>query len=492
MLIMKGCRMKKIMLACFIVCNICGNASDHHQRQALACSLYDSGALAFGSFTLKSGITSPVYIDLRLLGSHPHILAEISRAIATELQTVSCDLLCGVPLSGIPIATACALTSSIPMIMVRPSVKAYGTKKTIEGSYCQGQSCVVIEDIITSGMSSLEISEMLEKSGLVVTDIIAVIDRQQGGRERLNEQGYSVHSVFTMTELITHLLQAGKIDAQTAHAVIDYVAHTKATTNVQTQSSHKFTYGQRAQKALHPIAQKLFTIMEEKHTNLCVAADITNAQQLLQLAESIGPEICMLKLHIDIIEDFDSTLPQKLQAIAHHHNFLIFEDRKFADIGAVVQQQASKGVHHITDWADIVTVHTVAGDGTLKGIKAAQPNVGQLLLAQMSSEGTLAEGDYTKKTVALAEHNLDCVVGLICREKLSDNPAIVHLTPGVHAVVKGDTMGQQYLTPERVIKELGSDVIIVGRGITQAHDPRAAAHEYRTAGWQAYVDTMSH
>lgn len=152
-----------------------------------------------------------------------------------------------------------------------------------------------------------------------------------------------------------------------------------------------------------------------------------------------------------------------------------------------MQKQCSDGVYHIAQWADVVTVHTVAGEGTLKGIKAANTQLGQILLAQMSSEGALMDDAYTKQTVAFAEKNSDCVVGLICRKKLSDNPALVHMTPGVNMQSKGDALGQQYLTPEMVIGEFKSDIIIVGRGVTHAQDACEAAKAYRAAGWQAYL-----
>jgi uridine monophosphate synthetase len=133
-------------------------------------------------------------------------------------------------------------------------------------------------------------------------------------------------------------------------------------------------------------------------------------------------------------------------------------------------------------------VHSLAGDGTIQALKSTPEtkNAAFLLLAQMSSANTLAKGDYTKATVDLALQYKDNVIGVICREKLSDNPGLLHFTPGVQMAEGGDAFGQQYLTPDKVINELGCDIIIVGRGILQAQDPLKEAQRYKKAGWDAY------
>lgn len=457
-------------------------------NKQLAVNLYDIGAIKFGEFKLKSGISSPIYIDLRLLASHPETLALVAQEMNNliEKSATTYDILCGVPLTGIPLATAYSLKNNKPMIMCRKEAKEHGTKKMIEGTFLPGQACLLVEDLITSGMSSLETIKHLEETDVKVRDIVVIIDREQGGKKYLEQQGYRLHALFTLSSLMALLVQEQKIDANIAHSVERYCAATRAPENSFKEKPQALTYAQRAQLCTHPVAQKIFEIMEQKQTNLCVAADVTTTHELLNLIEQIGSEICILKLHIDIIEDYDATLPQRLKALAQQYNFVLFEDRKFADIGATVQKQCSGGIYHITDWAELVTVHTVAGDGTLKGIKAACKDMGQMLLAQMSSEGNLIDDAYTRATVEIAHKNNDCVVGLICRKKLADNPAVIHMTPGVNLQTKGDTLGQQYLTPELVIGEYQSDVIIVGRGITHAADSREAAQQYRTAGWQAY------
>lgn len=247
------------------------------------------------------------------------------------------------------------------------------------------------------------------------------------------------------------------------------------------------TYSQRSSLTRNSVAKKIFSLLESKQTNLCVAADFTQKEKIFELAKKIGDEICILKTHVDIIEDFDDSFATELQKIAEEKNFLIFEDRKFADIGKTVQLQYEKGVYHISDWADIVNTHTVAGPGSIEALKeiGLPKDRALLLLAEMSPQGNLATGEYTTKSIAMAEAHTDFVIGFISTKKLAGDE-FLYMTPGVQLSQGGDHHGQRYLTPEEVILKRQSDIIIVGRGITEALDPKKMAEEYRRAGWDAY------
>lgn len=267
-------------------------------------------------------------------------------------------------------------------------------------------------------------------------------------------------------------------------------------------------YIDRSNHTTNPTAQQLFHLMDEKKTNLCVAADVITKTELLQLADELGPEICVFKTHIDIIEDFDDDLIIHLQRLSEKHNFLLFEDRKFADIGKTVQLQYQEGIYNIADWAHITNAHTVAGPGSIEGLKqiGLPKGRGLLVLAEMTPKGNLAVGSYTDASIAMAQSHKDFVIGFICTKKLVDDPGFIYMTPGVQLQKSsapmfdrgvpseprdGDALGQQYTTPEAVILERGSDVIIVGRGILEASDRLAEAKKYRTAGWTAYQKRLT-
>lgn len=257
----------------------------------------------------------------------------------------------------------------------------------------------------------------------------------------------------------------------------------------------KLSYNERAAITDHPVGHELFTLMEDKETNLAVSVDVTSAEELLYFADLLGPQICMLKTHIDIIRDFTPDLTKRLSELADKHSFLIFEDRKFADIGMVVKEQYLGGPFSIADWSHLTNAHIIPGPGIIQGLREAaleresnpamHMDRGLLLLAQMSSKGAFSNEEYTRQCVELAEQNADFVMGFICQEKISDDPRLLHITPGVKLNDTKDPLGQQYNTPEAIFSR-GSDIAIVGRGITQAADPQKQAELYRIQSWEAY------
>lgn len=249
------------------------------------------------------------------------------------------------------------------------------------------------------------------------------------------------------------------------------------------------SYSERANYCLSPIAGHLLRLMDEKKTNLCLSADVTTADALLALADLLGPEICILKTHADILSDFTPELMQALRKLAHQHRFILFEDRKFADIGNTVKHQYSGGLHRIADWADVVNAHILPGPGIVQGLAEVgrKKNRGLILIAEMSSAGHFMDNDYIQNTLKVAEQFADFVIGFITQHALSTDPHWINLTPGVKLHDGQDKLGQRYMSPKKAILEQGADVIIVGRGIIAADDPLAEARQYREQGWNSYL-----
>jgi uridine monophosphate synthetase len=126
---------------------------------------------------------------------------------------VEFDRLCGVPYAALPIATAVALEMDKPLIYPRMEAKAHGLGKEIEGAWQPGERVVVVEDLITSGGSTLRTVERLRAAGLVVEHAVVLIDREQGGAENLAAAGVTTHGVFTLSAMLDALAAAGRIDA---------------------------------------------------------------------------------------------------------------------------------------------------------------------------------------------------------------------------------------------------------------------------------------
>src|SRR5688500_13387916 len=173
----------------------------NNELSALADGLLEAGCIKFGDFTLKSGLQSPIYIDLRQIISHPKLLADIAQAYLPILSTFQFSRIAGLPYAAIPIATAISLAGNYPMIYPRKEVKTYGTKAEIEGEYHTGETVVVIDDLATTGGSKFEAIEKLTGAGLVVKDVVVLVDRQSGAKGCLEQFGYSMHEVMKMTQL---------------------------------------------------------------------------------------------------------------------------------------------------------------------------------------------------------------------------------------------------------------------------------------------------
>lgn len=212
----------------------------------------------------------------------------------------------------------------------------------------------------------------------------------------------------------------------------------------------------------------------------------------------------MIKTHIDILSDFSDETIRGLKALAEKHNFLIFEDRKFIDIGNTVQKQYHGGALRISEWAHIINCSVLPGEGIVEALAqtaAAQdfpygPERGLLILAEMTSKGSLATGQYTTASVDYARKYKNFVMGFVSTRSLgevrsdvsapSDEEDFVVFTTGVNLSSKGDKLGQQYQTPESAIGR-GADFIIAGRGIYAAADPVEAVQRYQKEGWEAYL-----
>jgi orotate phosphoribosyltransferase len=185
--------------------------------------LHEIGAIKFGQFTLKSGIASPIYINLRLIVSYPKLLQEMADAIWEQIDNRSFDVICGVPYTALPIATYLSLKHNIPMVMRRKETKDYGTRTVIEGVIHPGDRCLIIEDLVTSASSILETIRPLEDVQLKIKDVAVFLDREQGGKRLLEERGYCLSSVIGIHEFLDTLADEGLLDKSIREKTLAFI-----------------------------------------------------------------------------------------------------------------------------------------------------------------------------------------------------------------------------------------------------------------------------
>ncbi|MFQ3621015.1 MAG: orotidine-5'-phosphate decarboxylase [Spirochaetales bacterium] len=448
----------------------------------LILNLENAGAVKFGNFVLKSGKVSPFYFDLRDIVSKPDIFQRMVDLLIEKVQSMEFDVVTGIPYTALPYAAVVAQRLGKPLVYCRKEEKSYGLGGSIVGCYQKGDRCLVIDDLITTGESKIETAEAFESAGLVVKDFVVFIDRSLRAKEVLAARGYRLHSLVNLEEILSTLVTHGRITPQQAEHARTF------TRNLEASST-----GQRVN---NPFAEKLTELMHRKRTNLILSLDATNKKDFFRILEATASEIAMVKVHVDILEDFDPTFPVRLTALAEEEDFYIMADRKFADIGNTVRMQYRGGIYRIADWADAVTVHLISGEDILKGLfgDAEGRSMGSaFLLARMSSRNNLINEGYTRKVIEIGRQYPAWVSGYIghgesledlkrFREKLPEGQLL--LMPGVQLRKGKDQLGQQYMTVDEAVAG-GADGVIVGRGIYEALDPASAAKIYREKGWEA-------
>ncbi len=201
----------------------------------LAQALFDLGGVQFGAFDLgPTAGTSPIYINPRVLISEPAMLRRVARLIHAEIQADrarrrsrihSFAAVAGVPMGGLHIATAYALESDTPLIYLRPSRNAGDgdLQPVIEGRILVGQSALIIDDLMTGGSSILSTAERLEDAGMAVRDAIVLIDREQGGDERLHDKGYNVIPILRLKTMLNYYHSSDLIDDTTFERCLTYL-----------------------------------------------------------------------------------------------------------------------------------------------------------------------------------------------------------------------------------------------------------------------------
>ena len=258
-------------------------------------------------------------------------------------------------------------------------------------------------------------------------------------------------------------------------------------------------WGARWDACDNPMVRRYMEVACRKRSLVILAADLRTMAGLNDLIDQVGPHIAALKTHVDLVDDWTAAGWTALCTKAESHDLLIFEDRKFADIGPISRGQMA-GVYDIRSWANIVTAHGISGPDIVEGLCAGWSDVGRqggvLLLAQMSSRGNLLGLDgYTDAMVQAGIANMG-VFGFIgngsrpaelaqLREKVGDKKLI--WTPGVNVAVGDGEMGQRYGNPRDAIM-VGSDGIIVGSGIYKAEVPGEVAKTYADISWGALLE----
>lgn len=214
---------------------------------------------------------------------------------------------------------------------------------------------------------------------------------------------------------------------------------------------------------------RLREIIKKKNSKICLAADVSSLNELYKIIDELGEYICILKIHYDIITDFTNDIGStinKLNDYKKRYNFLIWEDRKFADIGMVMCRQIT---NHIIKWADIISVHPISG---IESLQVIPEDIAIILIGELSCTNNLIREPYTLSVIEMCQ-NLNNCIGLVCQRKLNTKKLL--FTPGISLSSNSDNMGQKY---SKINEKSFADVFVVGRGILSFDDKKSKISEY--------------
>jgi orotate phosphoribosyltransferase len=195
-------------------------------------ALFEIGAIKFGAFKLKlhetqpSAPLSPLYVNLRVLRSHPQVLGYVTRLLDKLTCRLQFDLLADIPTAITPVVSVLSYTTQRPFISPRKEAKGYGLGVQIDGDFQPGQTVLLLDDVMSKGDSKFEAIAKLEEAGLRVAYVVTVVDREQGGGSALADKGYAFVTVATIRQLLDRYLATGKIDRAKYTEVKEYLSKT--------------------------------------------------------------------------------------------------------------------------------------------------------------------------------------------------------------------------------------------------------------------------
>ena len=197
------------------------------QKERMANILFKIDAVKFGVFKLSSGKASPYYIDLRVIPSFPDAFHEICESLVQyiigEIGVKNFDRIAAIPLAGIPFASQIAYNLKKPFLYVRKDFQLQGRERRVEGVLVSGDRVLLIDDLLTTGLTLKKAVDSVRAEGGVVTEAVVFLDREEGGRQVLEKNGVKLHSLLKISEMANTLYEIGAIDEENLKTILKQV-----------------------------------------------------------------------------------------------------------------------------------------------------------------------------------------------------------------------------------------------------------------------------
>jgi orotate phosphoribosyltransferase len=197
------------------------------KKVELAKILHKIDALKFGVFKLTSGKVSPYYIDLRIVPSFPDAFRQIcdfyGESITSQVGLKNFDRIAGIPIAGIPFASQIAYNLKKPFLYVRKGVRLHGRQRRVEGILVSGDRVLLVDDLVTTGLTLKKAAQAVTAEGGIVKEAVALLDREEGGKEKLAKNGIQLHALLKISEVANTLYEIGAIDEESLKTILKQI-----------------------------------------------------------------------------------------------------------------------------------------------------------------------------------------------------------------------------------------------------------------------------
>ena len=472
--------------------------------------LYSEGIFTLDDIVLKSGKKSPYYCDFRLLISKPELYQEVVEFICAYLETLSVEYqhLGSVPIGSLPFTTSVANRLNQSFVIPRGEKKNYGKKCSMEGSLNVGDTVLVLEDVITTGASVMEAVEIIKNNGGVVKDIVCIFDREEEGEPVIKGNDINFHSVFCLSDLIKVLESEQMTDNLHLEKLkFHNEKYKKIQVDLHIENTEEFKRNERKEKLSRNYQElvgndfnnRLLNIIKSKQTSVCLSLDTGSWNKGRSILESCAPYICMVKLHLDLLTDWNNTATQEILDMSKTHNFLILEDSKLDDVPNIVESQVYGGLHSFGNWVDAVTVNTVNFVSTNNALyRSAKKNRSDAVskdltcipVGQYNTKDSMVTKDYSNdfKNRLLEEKDTRFQTRTIIQQNLykTDNQ-FLRMTPGVIEVDEDIIFNEdrdRYRSIESAMMRDRNHVVIIGSNIIINENVEEKCKSCATKTWE--------
>jgi orotate phosphoribosyltransferase len=193
-------------------------------KERMANILFKLDAIKFGVYKLTSGKASPYYIDLRVIPSFPDAFREICESyaqyITNQIGNQNFDRIAAIPLAGIPFASQIAYNLKKPFLYVRKGIRLHGRERRVEGILVSGDKVLLIDDLLTTGLTLKKAADAVRAEGGIVTEAVVFLDREEGGKQLLEKNGIKLHSLLKISEIANILFEMGAIDQESLKTIL--------------------------------------------------------------------------------------------------------------------------------------------------------------------------------------------------------------------------------------------------------------------------------